>query len=189
MAKKGVGTPVEHRPNRFVQTERAGHEAWAALIGRKPRAAALAHHLVANMSSYNAVVVSQALLAEMMGCSVRTVQTAVSDLVKENWIQVVRLGRGKEAAYVVNDRIAWGQSRKDLKFSTFGANVLAAKADQTPETLAHSDLRRIPTLFAGERQIPHGDGMEPPSQTIFDGMEPDLPARAEQTDWVDAPKD
>ena len=74
-----VGHSVKHRPNQFVQTERKAHEAWADLIARKPKAAALAHHLVANMGSFNAVVVSQGLLAKLMNCSVRTVQTAVSD--------------------------------------------------------------------------------------------------------------
>lgn len=62
---------------------------------RKPRAAALAHHLVAQMGHQNAVVVSQAVLAKLMGCSVETVKRAVRDLVAERWIQVVRIGKGK----------------------------------------------------------------------------------------------
>lgn len=188
-----VGHSVKHRPNQFVQTERKAHEAWADLIARKPKAAALAHHLVANMGSFNAVVVSQGLLAKLMNCSVRTVQTAVSDLVNERWIEVVRLGRGKEAAYIVNDRVAWGQARKDLQYSRFAANVMADYADQKTAELTHGDLRKVPTLFAGEKQVPDGGGLPPPSQPALDGLEPDLPTRAEvdeQPDpWADVRND
>jgi hypothetical protein len=35
-------------------------------------------------------------------------------------------------------------------------------------------LRRLPKL--GERQLPAGPGLPPPSQPFFDGLEPDLPA-------------
>ncbi len=164
------------RPGQWVQTERKAHEAWAQLIARKPRAAALAHILVANMQHQNAVIVPQAVLAKLMGCSVDTIQRAIRDLVAERWIQVVRLGKGKEAAYVVNDRVAWAQSRSDLRLSTFSATVVADVEDQDAATLDSADLRRIPTLYAGEMQLPAGPGEDPPSQPHLDGMEPDLPA-------------
>ena len=145
----------------------------------KPRAAALAHHLVAQMGHQNAVVIPQTVLAKLMGCSVDTVQRAVRDLVAEKWISVVRLGRGKEAAYVVNDRVAWGQPRDQLRLSVFSAAVVADFDDQDEALLGHGDLRRIPTLYPGEQQLPSGPGEEPPSQPTFDGFEPDLPARIE----------
>src|SRR5260364_176921 len=47
---------------------------------------------------------------------------------------------------------------------------------QDATTLQHDDLRRIPSLYPGERQLPTGDGEEPPSQPCIEGMEPDLPA-------------
>jgi hypothetical protein len=53
--------------------------------------------------------------------------------------------------------------------------VVADAEDQDPLTLEHSDLRRIPTLYPGERQLPSGQGEDPPSQPSIDGMEPDLP--------------
>lgn len=171
-----VGTPVSHKTGQWVQTERKAHEAWAGLIARKPRAAQLLHHLVAQMGHQNAVVVSQGVLAKLMGCSVETVKRAVRDLSSEGWMQVVRIGKGKEAAYVVNDRVAWGQPRDQLRLSTFSATVIADIDDQEPETLEHRDLRRIPTLYPGEQQLPCGPGLAPPSQPIFDGLEPDLPA-------------
>lgn len=171
-----IGVPAKNRPGQWVQTERKTHEAWARLITKKPRAAALAHHLVAQMGHQNAVVIPQTVLAKLMGCSVDTVQRAVRDLVAEKWISVVRLGRGKEAAYVVNDRVAWGQSRDHLRLSVFSATVVADADDQDEAFLGHGDLRRIPTLYPGEQQLPTGPGEPPPSQPAFDGMELDLPA-------------
>ena len=175
-APPDIGVPVRHKPGQWVQTERKAHEAWARLGIRKPTASAVLHHLVAQMGHQNAVVISQKLLASMLGVDVRTVQRAVRDLVAEHWIQVIRLGKGKEAAYVVNDRVAWGQPRDQLRFSVFSATVIADAGDQDAETLATTDLRRIPTLYPGERQLPAGPGEDPPSQPSIPGLEPDLPA-------------
>lgn len=111
-----------------------------------------------------------------MGVTDRTVRTAIADLVSENWVQVVRIGKGKEAAYVVNDRVAWGQSRDQLRLSTFSATVIADLDDQDTEALEHRDLRRIPTLYPGEQQLPSGTGLAPPSQPALEGLEHDLPA-------------
>lgn len=172
-----IGAPVKNKPGHFVMTERKAHEAWAGLIGRKPRAAELLHILCAHMSHQNAVVVSQKTLAQLTGRSVETVKRAVRDLVAERWISVVKLnGPGTVNAYVVNDRVAWGQPRDQLRLSVFSAAVVADQVDQDEALLGHGDLRRIPTLFPGERQLPSGPGEEPPSQPAFPGLEPDLPA-------------
>lgn len=161
----------------WVQTERKTHEAWGALTLRKPRAAALAHHLVAMCDpSDNAVVVSQTVLARLLGCSLDTVQRAVKDLVAGNWIEVVRIGKGKEAAYVLNDRVAWSRKRKDLVLSRFRATVVADQSDQDATELRTEPLRRFPSLFPGELQLPMGPGEDPPSQPSILGMEPDLPS-------------
>jgi len=179
---------TETRPHRghWVQTERAAHEAWASLIGRKPKAAALLHHLVARMGHQNAIVAPQKVLAALVGCSVDTIQRSLQVLEAERWIQIVRIGKGKEAAYVINDRVAWGQPRDQLRLSSFSATVIADAADQEPIALGDEPLQRIPALFAGEQQLPHGAGLPPPSQPALGGMEPDLPTRDQHTvDWVD----
>lgn len=171
----GKPGPIATR-NTWVQTERKAHEAWAELIGKKPRAAQLMHHLVACMGQQNAVVISQKLLSQMMGVTDRTVRSAVSDLVANKWISVVKLhGPGTVSAYVVNDKVAWGESRNNLHLSVFSANVIADRSDQDLQLLG-SDLRRIPTLFLGEGQLPTGPGLEPPAQPSLDGLEPDLPS-------------
>lgn len=172
-----IGQQVVSARKTWVQTERAAHEAWAGLIARKPRAAMLLHHFVALMGDRNAVVISQKTLAKMLGVTDRTVRTAVSDLVAECWISVVKLnGPGTVSAYVVNDRVAWGERRDKLPLSVFSANVVADQEDQEAALLGHGELRRIPSLYPGERQLPGGAGETPPSQPSIPGMEPDLPS-------------
>ncbi|MDP1171549.1 hypothetical protein Q6304_27780, partial [Klebsiella pneumoniae] len=90
----------------------------------------------ANMGHQNAVVVSQKVLAQIMGRSVDTVKRAIRDLVAERWVSVVKLnGPGTVNAYVVNDRVAWGQPRDQLSLSVFSATVVADLAEQEEVTL------------------------------------------------------
>jgi len=180
------GSPVENKPGQWVQTERRAHEDWAALIGRKPKAAALLHHLVAQMGQQNAVVINQKTLALLMACSIDTVQRALRVLVDERWIQIVKMnGPGTVAAYVVNDRVAWGQPRDQLRLSVFSATVVANHEEQDAETLQNVALRRVPSLFPGERQLPTGSGQEPPSQPSLDGLEHDLPSLESPDPWAE----
>lgn len=178
MSSPTIGIPATNKPGQWVQTERKAHEAWARLIARKPRAAMLLHHLVAQMGHQNAVVISQKTLAKLMGVTDRTVRSAVADLLAERWVQVVKMnGPGTVSAYVVNDRVAWGQPRDQLNLSVFSATVVADIEDQDTATIEHVELRRIPALYPGERQLPSGAGEQPPSQPSLPGMELDLPAR------------
>lgn len=162
----------------WVQTERKAHEEWSKLCIRKPIAAAVLHRMVQLMGHQNAVVVPQKVLSEMLGVHERSIRRAISDLGDERWIQVVRIGKGREAAYIVNDCVAWGQPRDQLRLSVFSAAIVASADDQDAATLAAPPLRRIPTLYPGERQLPSGAGEDPPSQPHLEGLEPDLPALA-----------
>ena len=72
-----------------------------------------------------------------------------------------------------------GPARDQLRLSVFSAAVVVDHDDQDEALLGHGDLRRIPTLYPGEQQLPSGPGEDPPSQPNFPGMEPDLPARIE----------
>ena len=163
----------------WVQTERKAHEVWAKFTLQKQTASALMHYMCAYMGDQNALVISQAVLAKRLGVSTRTVATAISDLAASQWIQVVRLGKGKECAYVVNDRVAWDKPRGKLNLSLFSAQVVADADDQ--DELEGPDLKRIPVLFPGERQLPTGPGEDPPSQPALEGMETDLPHIDQQT--------
>ncbi|EXX78777.1 hypothetical protein RirG_012070 [Rhizophagus irregularis DAOM 197198w] len=151
MTAKEKGLALATAPGgTWVQTERATHEKWAKLIGAHPKAAALMHVIVGNMGRHNALVASVPNLQRMMGCSRNTVLRAISVLREQNWIEVRQLG----AAVLVSD-------------------------DEQPdrdEIGTHPPLERVPSLYPGERQLPTGPGLSPPSQGFFAGMEPDLPA-------------
>lgn len=161
----------------WVQTERAAHEAWAALIGSKPKAAQLMHLIVANMDKRGALVASQQTLADMMGVSLNTVKRALKILRDDNWIDLVRVGseRGGVNAYLINRRVAWADKRENQRYAAFDARIIVSANEQDQSAIGFdAPLRQLPRL--GEGQIPAGPGLEPPSQPSIDGLEPDLPA-------------
>lgn len=166
----------------WVQTERAAHEAWGHLIAKSPRAAQLMHHIVSHMDQSAAVVASYATLASICGYSVATVRRAVDDLKANHWVQVVQIGgKGGANAFIVNSRVAWAAPRDQLPLAAFSARVLTTATEQDQATLTGPELKRIPHLMhPGERQLPTGPGLEPPSQPTFEGLEPDLPALTER---------
>jgi hypothetical protein len=172
-----LGSPpvTENKKQTWVQTERASHEAWANLVRTNASAASLLHILVAHMDQQAAIVASRATLAELAHCSEATIKRAVAVLKSERWIEVVQVGgKGGVNAYVVNSRVAWADKRDRLPGAMFTATVLARQAEQ--ESIDETPLRRIPTLYPGERQLPSGPGATPPSQPAIGGMEHDLPA-------------
>lgn len=172
--------PDRGQRGHWVQTERAAHEAWAELLRRSPRAAELLHLLVARIGDHNAVVASQKTLAAMMGRDPRTVRRALGDLREGNWIEVRQVGEsGTVNAYVLNDRVAWTGNRENMRYSLFSAVVVVSDAEQPDKASlgAQAALRSLPSIIPGERQLPSGPGLAPPSQAEIPGMEPDLPAR------------
>jgi hypothetical protein len=137
--------------------------------------------MVARMGDHNAVVMSQGTMAELMGRHRATVQRALKDLEAGNWIEVRQIGdRGTVCAYVINDRVAWQGHRDGLRYSLFSAAVVLSETEQPDRASLGSQggLQTLPTLFPGERQLPSGEGLPPPSEPPLPGMEPDLPARA-----------
>ena len=173
------GLPEKRPAGQWVQTERAAHEAWAALINRAPKAAQLMHILTARVGQHNAVVASQKTLSALMKCSRRTVQRAVDVLIEDRWIEVRQIGEnGTVNAHIINDRVAWSGKRDGIRYSLFSAAVIISEEEQPDQDKIgqQQPLRRLPSLFRDEQQLPSGAGLSPPSQQFFDGMEPDLPA-------------
>ena len=172
--------PDKGPTGRWLQTERAAHEAWAKLISEAPKAAQLMHLLVARIGVNNAVVISQRNLIRLMGASRPTVQRAVKKLRDDLWIEVRQIGdRGTTNAYVVNDRVAWLGKRDGIRYSLFSAAVVISD-DEQPDAaeLDHQEpLRQIPSIGRGEQQLPTGPGLPPPSEPTFPGMEMDLPVK------------
>lgn len=171
--------PEKKPTGHWVQTEREAHEAWAALMRKSPRAAELLHLLVARVGEHNAVVISQSTLSTLMGRNTRTVRRAVKELAQGNWIEVRQIGdRGTVNAYVINDRVAWNGKRDGIRYSLFSAAVIVSEAEQPDRASLTSQepLRELPSLHPEERQLPVGEGLPPPSEPDFPGMEPELPA-------------
>ncbi len=166
----------------WVQTDRAGHEAFARLVMRRPRAASLMHVLISRMGEHNAVVTSQKNLARLLGCHVNTIIRALRDLESDRWIEVRQIGgTGSINAYVVNDRVAWHGPRDGIRHSLFSATVLVSD-DEQPDRHELDELpplRKFPRLFPDERQLPTGEGLPPPSEQALPGLEADLPALVE----------
>lgn len=169
--------PEKRRPGTWVQTEREAHEAWAKLIRKSPKAAELMHLITARIGDHNAVVMSIPTIMKLMETSRPTVIRAINLLREDKWVETVQIGgSGTANAYVVNDRVAWSGPRDGIRFSLFSAAVIAVSDDQPDQTQLgeQEPLRRLPRI--GEGQIPHGNGLPPPSQPFLSGMEPDLPA-------------
>jgi len=172
---------TKQKPGHWVQTERAAHEAWASLIAKNANAARVMHVLVSQLGEHNAVVISQKNLAKLVGVTDRTVRNSLKLLREENWIDVRQIGQnGTVNAYVVNDRVAWTGKRDGIRYSLFSATVIASDDEQPDRNQLgqHEPLRKLPSLFHGEKQLPSGDGLPPPSEPSLPGMEPDLPAKS-----------
>jgi len=160
----------------WVQTDKKTHEAWARFTLKKPTASACLHFMCAWMCDQNAIVIAQSVLAKKLNVSLRTISTAISDLEAGNWIQVVKIGKGKESAYVINDRVAWDKPREKLNLSIFSAMIVADSDDQDADAINNQEpLKRLPVLYPFERQLPTGPGEPPPSQPSLPELEPDLP--------------
>lgn len=84
-----------------VTIRKSNHVAWALFTIKNPAASALLHILTSSMDKKFTVTASCSVLAEMVGCSERSISTAVETLAKALWIDVVRSDRGSVNTYVV----------------------------------------------------------------------------------------
>ena len=181
MAERVRELSIATRPaGTWLQTERAAHERWALLAITEPRASSLLHVILAKMGRHNALVASQKTLAQLAGCSDRTVRRSLEVLREGNWIEVRQIGpTGTANAYIVNDRVAWSGDRDGIRYSLFSAAIIVSDAEQPDreELGAQPPLQHIPSLTLGERQMPTGPGLPPPSSPSLPGMELDLPTK------------
>lgn len=176
-------TSQKPKGGNWVQTEREAYEAWAMLIGKSPKAAQLMHILTARVGENNAVIISQKNLMRLMDCSRRTVQRALDALSDDKWIEIRQIGEtGTINAYVLNDRVVWYGTRDNIRYSLFSASVVISSDDQSDVNMLENQkpLRRLPHI--GELQIPHGDGLPPPSQPSLPDLETNLPSTGEKID-------
>src|SRR3546814_10062923 len=86
-------------------------------------------------------------------------QRAVDVLSEDRWIEIRQIGEnGTVNAHIINDRVAWSGKRDGLRYSLFSAAVIISEAEQPDfeELGQQAPLRRLPSLFRDERQLPSG---------------------------------
>lgn len=192
MPKKAVGVGLRAEGNgTWVQVDRKAMELWGQLALSNPGAAQLLGAMISKMGPYNALVVSQKVLADLAGCSLPTVKRRLKALRDGNWIEARQIGpTGTANAYIINDRVAWSGKRDGIRYSMFSAAVIVSDEEQ-PDAASldnQAPLNRFPNVYSGEMQLPSGDGLEPPSEPAIPGLELDLPSRStepQQTDLED----
>ena len=122
-----------------------------------------------------------------MRCSERTIRNALTDLVKDRWVQVVQIGAaGTINAYVVNSAVAWGEKREHLRLAVFHAAVVSDAADQPEGALDRGALRRVPVIYPPEQALLAGEG-EQGAQIALPGLEPVVEGRRDLVDLARPP--
>ena len=117
--------------DQFSQTDIDAHAAWALLTRDHHLAAALLHVLVVLANKQNAVVVSQPVLAKMLGRSKRSIIRALNVLIEGRWIEKRQLGSTSAVnAYVLNSRVCWKDARSNRGLAAVTANVWLDQEEQ-----------------------------------------------------------
>lgn len=116
---------------RWTQFNNDATEEMMSLALENPKAMAVLFFLVDQMDSYNAVVCSRVLLSEALGCSERTISSAVKCLKDKGFIRILKSGTTN--VYTVNDKVWWKSWGSNHKYSKFSANVLVSETEQNED--------------------------------------------------------
>ena len=159
-------------PAAFVQIERSALLPWERLIATDAVAARLMMFLLARLNRRNAIVISQATMAKMLGVTVRTVQRAQRVLRESKWIQQVKVGN--MTVLVINHAVAWTDSRELRgRFSAFEALVVADAEEQDDTTMTLSGpLNTVPFVVPPEVALVSDDDPTIAGQQTLPGFHP-----------------
>lgn len=149
----------------FVQFTRGHLKDMRGLARRSPAAWQVFALLTERMNKSNAIVISQATIAQILGYTRTTINSAVKLLERESWVQVVKVGQVN--AYVINSKVVWrDHSGSGKRFSGFFAQVVASEDEQAHpiEDWDNVQLRHVPVLMPGELPIVGDDELSPPDQ-------------------------
>lgn len=97
------------------------------LTSLNPLAMNILYFLMKNANNYNAVIVSQKTLAEILGKSIRSIATAIKVLKEHNFIDVRKDGRGN--IYMINSNVSWKSYGSNHKFAEFNAKVIFSEQE------------------------------------------------------------
>jgi hypothetical protein len=172
------------RNHHFAMVELEALEGLSELIDRAPKAAKLIVSLIRKMhpGSGGVVVASRETMKELIGCSMPTVDRALKVLMDEGWVQRIKVGGA--SALAINRRVAWSGSRGDIQHAVFDATVIASRSEQDAMALNPPPMRHVPIIQQGEDVIPAGDGSEPPSQQLLDGIPPPAIIQQDGQQWA-----
>jgi hypothetical protein len=180
-----VGEVIHSGPMTFAMVEKQALLEMDDLIASEPTAARILNHLIrlTEPASGGVVVISRATLAAMLRVSDPTVGRAIRVLVEGKWVQRMRIGGAY--ALAVNRAVAWTGPRGDMERAVFNAVVVASRAEQEPDALQPTDLRRVPTNLPGEYVLPTGKASTPVHGAVLGAeLVPAMGAKA-STDQVE----
>lgn len=154
----------------WLQTDKAVHQKMWRFGLKNPSGLAILHFLLGRLHrGSNAVAISAASMAKVMGISSRTVQTAVVALAKARFIQILKVGTAN--VYVINSQVAW-QGERGGRFAVFNSEIIVGESDQsTPvdELIEQAkQLERLPVPEVGERVLVGNEKIDPPDQQEMD---------------------
>ena len=170
-ATQKIGAPITQNAH-FAMIELAALEGLHGLMKSSPKAAELIVCLVRRMSpgSGGVVLASRETMRELLNCSMPTVDRALKVLIDGGWVQRIKVGGAH--ALAINSRVAWIGPRGELQHAVFGATVIASRSEQDAIALNPPPMRELPILQQGEMAVSVGEGSQPPSQRLLDGVEP-----------------
>lgn len=150
----------------WLQFEKKGLQELQKLAIKAPSAMAVLIYLTNNMSRSNALAVSQAVLAQHVGISVRSVAGAIKTLSEHNFVEVIKVAN--LCVYRINSRLAW-QGNRGERFACFSADIIAVEAEQDAKTMGNlTPLKPVPQLGDGERLVVGNEAIDPPDQQEMD---------------------
>lgn len=124
----------------FVQLYRNHIDDIARLAKENGRAYDLFMFLIKHMDGTNALCVSTAVLAEIMGVSTRTIMRSTKYLKEKGWICILKSGTTN--VYIVNPEICWTSYANQKSYCKFETNVILSSTEnaeylKNPRAMTH----------------------------------------------------
>ena len=130
----------ESKNKDFVQVYRRHIDDIARLAKENGRAYDLFMLLIKHMDGTNALCVSTAVLAEIMGVSARTIMRSSKFLKEKGWICILKSGTTN--VYIVNPEICWTSYSNQKSYCKFETNVILSSTEnaeylKNPNAMTH----------------------------------------------------
>lgn len=150
-------------PRDFVQLTRGNMKDMRELSSKSLAAFQVLFLIAERMNKSNALVISQATLAEILGYSRNAINVAVKLLEKERWVQIIKIGQSN--AYIANAQVVW-RDASGKRYTSFNAQVVASESEQDRpiENWENVQLRHVPILGPSEEPIVGDEELPPPDQ-------------------------